>query len=310
MIGDRRIRQVLALMGASLVLALAACTSAGTPAAPAGASPTTAAPAASPAATSPATVAPTTAPTAAPTTAAATATTVSATAAAAPAATKPAAEATKPAAAAPATAPAAPAGSIQLTLAPDSSEARYRAREQLVGRSLPSDAVGSTRAVTGTIVLMPNGAIVREQSKITIDLRTLKSDESRRDRFIQGSTLETGQYPNAEFVPTEARGLPAPLPTDGEASFDLAGDLTVHGVTRPTVWKVTARFAPQEVTGTAALTIKLDDFGMTTPRVGPVLSIEENLQLELDFRATRAGAGAAHGGGATEAAFDLIHVHG
>lgn len=215
----------------------------------------------------------------------------------APAAVSPAATAaaptTPPTTPAAATAPAAvPAGGTRLTIMADNSEARYRAREQLAGRNLPSEAVGSTKAVTGTILLGPNGEIVRDGSKITIDLRTLKSDESRRDGFIQRSTLQTATYPQADFVPAEARGLPNPLPTSGEATFDLTGDLTVHGTTRPAVWKVTARFGPAEIAGTATTTVKLGDFGMTPPRVGPVLSIEETLGLEIDFRAARSSAAA------------------
>jgi polyisoprenoid-binding protein YceI len=176
---------------------------------------------------------------------------------------------------------------LRLSLREDSSEARFRVTEQLTGRPLPGDAIGRTRAVTGTIALNPAGAILAEQSRITVDLRTLRSDESRRDNFIQRNTLETSQYPNAEFVPREAQGLPAPLPTSGEAVFQLLGDLTVHGVTRPVTWEVTASFGEQEITGSALTNVKLTDFNMTPPRVGPVLSIEDAAKLELDFLATR-----------------------
>ena len=275
-----RVRALIAVIGMSLTLVLAACTSSGTPVA----SPTAPASAAAPTA-----VAATTAPTTAPAITAAAATTVPpttpATATTAPAATRPAAAATQPAAA-----DATTAGATRLTLAADSSEARYRIKEQLVGRSLPNDAVGSTKAVTGTIVLGPNGAVMRDQSKITIDLSTLKSDESRRDNFLQRSVLQTTSYPTAEFVPTEVRGLPNPLPTSGTATFELAGDLTVKGVTRPTVWQTAATFAPTEVTGTATTSLKLTDFGIEPPRVGPVLSIEDELRLELDVHAARSSA--------------------
>jgi polyisoprenoid-binding protein YceI len=176
---------------------------------------------------------------------------------------------------------------IKLTIAPESSEMRFRVREQLTGRPLPGDAVGSTRAVSGEIVLSPAGAIVSDQSKITVDLRTLRSDESRRDNFIQRNTLETAQFPTAELRVREARGLPTPLPTAGEATFELLGDLTVHGVTKPVAWQVTARFGDQEITGTATTEVKMTDFNMTPPRVGPVLSIEDTTRLELDFVATR-----------------------
>ena len=72
-----------------------------------------------------------------------------------------------------------------------------------------------------------------------------------------------------------------------EASFKLSGDLTLHGVTRPAVWEVTAQFAPGEVNGKATTVIALESFNMKRPILGPVLSIEQNLTLEIDFKATR-----------------------
>src|SRR5207302_1831195 len=114
-----------------------------------------------------------------------------------------------------------------------SSRASYHAHEQLVGRTLPSEAVGTTKAVRGTIVLSPDGSIVPDQSQISVDLSQLTSDESRRDTFIKSSTLQTSRYPTATFVPRQAEGLPTPLPTSGQLIFQLAGDLTVHGATKP-----------------------------------------------------------------------------
>lgn len=176
---------------------------------------------------------------------------------------------------------------LVLTFAPDGSEARYRVREQLAGRSLPSDAIGTTRGVTGSVAIGPSGAIIGDRSKIVVDLASLRSDSDRRDNWIRQNTLETGRFPTAEFVPGEARGLPTPLPTSGEAAFQLVRDLTVHGVTRLSTWDVTARFADREVTGLASTNLKITDFDMTPPRVGPVLSIEDDLTLEIDFRAAR-----------------------
>ncbi len=190
---------------------------------------------------------------------------------------------TQAAAASPATAPAA-AGAIKLTLSQGGSQARYLVREQLVGVGFPSDAIGSTQSVSGSIVIDKSGEILREQSKIVVDLRTLKSNESRRDNWIQRNTLETQRFPNAEFVPTKATGLPNPLPTAGEANFQLVGSLTVRGVTKKVTWQVMVQVAGQEVTGLAKTQVKITDFGMTPPKVGPVLSIEDNLKLELDFR--------------------------
>ncbi len=181
-------------------------------------------------------------------------------------------------------------GSTLFSIAPESSEARYRVREQLVQRDLPNDAVGTTNNVVGSIVVDQNGAIAPEQSRIAVDTASLESDSARRDNYVRQNTLETQEYPTAEFVVREAPGLPNPLPTSGEAQFQVMGDLTIHGVTRPATWEATARFDEQGAMASATTRLTLTDFGMTPPRVGPVLSIEDEARLELDLRLNREAA--------------------
>jgi len=172
---------------------------------------------------------------------------------------------------------------LRLVLAPTGNEARYRVREQLARLPAPSDAVGSTGGVTGQIVINPDGSIVPDASTFVVDLTTLRSDSERRDGFVQRNTLQTDAYPTIEFVPATASGLPVPLPASGDVTFQLAGDLTLHGVTRPTTWDVTATVAGNEVSGTATTRFKFADFGLEIPSVMSVLSIVDDIQLELDF---------------------------
>ena len=108
---------------------------------------------------------------------------------------------------------------VRWVLVPEASEARYEVREQLAELPLPTNAVGRTKAITGTIALGPDGTILPEASKFSVDLGTLTSDDRRRDRFLRERTLQTNRFPLAEFVPRTAQGLPAPLPTSGEAAF-------------------------------------------------------------------------------------------
>jgi polyisoprenoid-binding protein YceI len=61
------------------------------------------------------------------------------------------------------------------------------------------------------------------------------------------------------------------------------GDLTIHGVTRPSTWQVTATANHGEFTGTAATRVKFEDFGMTQPRLAIVLSVQDDIGLEYDF---------------------------
>ena len=92
---------------------------------------------------------------------------------------------------------AASTANLHLVLVPNGTQARFRVREQLARRNLPNDAVGTTNAVSGNIDIGANGVLVPGASKITVDMTSLKTDESRRDNFIRRNTLETARYPTA-----------------------------------------------------------------------------------------------------------------
>jgi polyisoprenoid-binding protein YceI len=178
------------------------------------------------------------------------------------------------------TAPAA--GSLTFTLTPGQSTASYKVREQLASLSLPSDAIGKTTTVSGSVTINADGSIASSNSKFTVDLSTLVSDQSMRDGFIKRSTLNTSQYPNATFVPTQATGLPNPLPTSGQVSFKLTGDLTVKDVTKSVTWDVTGTINGAAATGTATTSFTFEYFNLTPPKVGMVLNVVDNIALEID----------------------------
>ena len=172
---------------------------------------------------------------------------------------------------------------VRYGVVPEESEARYRVREQLVGMSLPNDAVGSTSAVEGAVAFDARGRVLREDSRFTIDLRTLRSDEARRDNYLRRNTLETERYPTVTFVPTEARRLPFPLPQSGSLTFELVGDLTLKEVTRRVTWEATATFEGPRATVRARTAFRFGDFGLRTPRVSVVLGVEDDIKLEADL---------------------------
>ena len=188
---------------------------------------------------------------------------------------------TRAAAAKPAAAP------IRFVIAPAGNEARYRVNEVLMGATLPNDAVGVTKAVSGTILAYPDGRIVRDSSKIVIRLDSLKSDKDRRDGFLRRRTLETEKHPTVELIPTAIRGFNGTLPASGTVTFQLLGDLVLKGVSRPTVWNVTARAEGQDVAGTATTAFTFKDAGLDQPKVPMVLSVADTIRLEYDFRFVR-----------------------
>ena len=185
------------------------------------------------------------------------------------------------------TAATKPVAPVRFVIGTTGNEARYRVREQLMGKDLPNDAVGVTNAITGSILAYPDGRIVKDSSKIIIDVRTLKSDQSRRDGFLQRRTLETEKYPTVELVPTEIRGFSGKIPASGDVTFQLVGDLTVHGVTHPTVWNVTAHPDGQDFAGSATTSFTFKDISLDQPKVPVVLSVADTIKLEYDFRVTK-----------------------
>jgi polyisoprenoid-binding protein YceI len=187
-----------------------------------------------------------------------------------------------------------PASAIRFTVASTGNSARYRIREQLMGKDLPNDAIAETTEITGVLAIDSSGAVIPSQSRFTVATSALKSDSDRRDGYVRGRILETTTHPTVTLVPKTVRGLPANAAATanaaGPVTFDLVADLTVRGVTRPTTWRVTATQKDGRVTGTASTKFTFTDFDLPRPRVPIVLSVADSIGLEYDFTLVREAA--------------------
>lgn len=169
----------------------------------------------------------------------------------------------------------------------DGSSASYRVTEQLVGINFPNDAVGTSSTVAGSLVIASDGSI-RLGSKLTIDLRNLKSDQAQRDGFVQNRVLETKEYPFAEFVPTKIQGLPVMIPTQGQTGFELTGNMTIHGVTKAVTFQgITTFNRDSTVAGRAKTSFAFDTFGLTKPKIARLMSVADKIELEIVFKLKR-----------------------
>jgi polyisoprenoid-binding protein YceI len=184
-------------------------------------------------------------------------------------------------------------GPLRFVVAATGNEARYRVREQLVNLDLPNDAVGITHDISGMLMVHPNGSIIADSSKITVNVAALKSDKDRRDNYIKTRTMETAKYPTVTIVPKSFAGLTA-KPGAAPVDFDMVGDLTVHGVTRPTTWKVKAHSEGDDIVGTATTSFTFKDFSLEQPKVSVLLSVEDTIKLEYDFRFSPADKATTH----------------
>jgi polyisoprenoid-binding protein YceI len=165
--------------------------------------------------------------------------------------------------------------------------ATYTVSEQFVGIDFPSDATGSSAKMAGTLGIAKDGSIV-PGSKLTVDLTTLKSDQDMRDNFAKTRTLETDKFPQAEFVPTKVEGLPLMIPTNGQNGFKLTGNLTIHGVTKEVTFQGIATYGRDStVSGIAKTSFGFDTFGLAVPKIGRLASVDNKINLSLQFKFKR-----------------------
>ena len=157
-----------------------------------------------------------------------------------------------------------------------------RVREQLARLPAPSDAVLVTNGLKGDLLLRPDGSFAGG-SQIVVDLTALRSDNELRDGFVKRTTLQTSRYPTATFTAKTISGLPAPLPLSGQWKATLVGDLQILAVTKQVSWDATIKRDGSALTGTAMTSFKFGDFGMQPPSAASVLSVVDEIKLQVDF---------------------------
>lgn len=185
--------------------------------------------------------------------------------------------------------PVAAAGQTVVTLG-QGTIARYQVEEVLANTGFKI-ATGETSDVAGSIAFDADGVVVTEGSRIAMQAATLRTDSNRRDGYVRNRTLETDTYPEIVFQPTAIDGLPASLAdASGPMEFTITGDLTIKDQTREVTWDAMADFpGGGNVSGTASIVFTFERFGMDKPRVAIVVSVEDEILLELDFVGTITG---------------------
>lgn len=115
-------------------------------------------------------------------------------------------------------------------------------------------------------------------SKIEITLQTEKIDTAHegRDKHLKsGDFFSAAEFPEIKFVSTAVK-------KSEDGNFEVTGDLTLHGVTKPITVKLNKTGEGKGMKGetragfeTAPFTLKRSDFGMTNmiPAVGDEVTL-------------------------------------
>jgi polyisoprenoid-binding protein YceI len=126
--------------------------------------------------------------------------------------------------------------------------------------------------------------------EVTIDADSIDTRDDKRDAHLRSPDfLDVEQFPTLEFRSTQL------VPT-GKGQFDLMGELTLHGVTKPVVLAVEQEgvvvdpYGKQRIGFSATTEIDREDFGITfnmALEAGGVV-VGKSLKLEIEVEAVRA----------------------
>jgi polyisoprenoid-binding protein YceI len=175
-------------------------------------------------------------------------------------------------------------GVYTLDIVPEETEARYVVEEEFFGRGF-STAIGITNIVEGELTIRLEGTPSIQSGEFHVDLRTLTSDENRRDNAIRRRWLESNTFPFAVFTPTSISEFPVGVSyAEGAAvQFKLSGDMTTHDTTNAITFDVTASGFGDTLVGVATTTFLMTDFGFDPPGILNILQAENDVRVELDF---------------------------
>jgi len=170
------------------------------------------------------------------------------------------------------------------SLDPENSEARFLLNEVLLGKD--KQVVGDTSQVTGDISFDLANPQATTVSVITINAADITTDDNRRNNQIRGRILQTEDFPDITFAPSSITGLPESVVVGDSFDVQMTGMLTIAGSSLEKTFDVSVKVLSEaELSGQGSTVITHKEFNLNIPRVPIVASVEDDVRLELDFRA-------------------------
>ena len=157
----------------------------------------------------------------------------------------------------------------------------YRVKEILFGQD--TEGVGRTSAVTGSLVIANNEVTSAEFS---VDMTSLKSDSSRRDRQVNDRILDTTTYPTATFALNEPIALTPEALAGSDLTVNTTGTLTLRGVTKTIPVALTARLVDNVIEVNGTIKIVFAEWQIPDPSISAIV-VEDRGLLEFLIRFSR-----------------------
>ena len=157
----------------------------------------------------------------------------------------------------------------------------YRVKEILFGQD--TEGVGRTSDVTGSLVIANNEVTSAEFS---VDMTTIKSDSSRRDRQVNNRILDTATFPTATFALSDPIALTPEALAGSDFTANTTGTLTLRGVTKTVPVALTARLVDNVIEVNGTIKIVFAEWQIPDPSISAIV-VEDRGLLEFLIRFSR-----------------------
>ena len=157
----------------------------------------------------------------------------------------------------------------------------YRVKETIVGQK--TEGVGRTSEITGSLTIVDEQVTAAE---FTVDMTTLKSDSTRRDRQVNTRILDTVNFPTATFVLKESIALAPEALAGSDFTVDTTGTLTLRGVTKDVDLTLIARLVDDVIEVNGSIQIVFTDWSIPDPSISGIIVVDSGL-LEFLVRFAR-----------------------
>ena len=140
---------------------------------------------------------------------------------------------------------------------------------------------GKTHKVTGGIVAdpaNPSAATV----EMSIDMASLDTGNSLRNREMRELYLETGKHATAKFKSVNVEA-PASVAPSSPADIKVTGDFTLHGVTKRMTIPVRVVLIPDgRIHVTSSFKVHMPDFDIDVPK-NILVTVNDDVPVRLDL---------------------------
>ncbi len=178
-----------------------------------------------------------------------------------------------------------PAAITTWNIDPAHSAAEFKVRHMMI-----SNVKGTLKGISGTLTEHATDSSL-SSIEATIDVSTINTGEIQRDGHLKSADFfEAEKYPTMTFKSTG-------VVQKGEGEYAVAGDLTMHGVTRPVTFAVEGPSAPGKdpwgntrIGLTATAKVNRKDFGLNwnaALETGGIL-VGEDVHITLDVQFIKA----------------------